>query len=63
MFSYGMQYAILQSCIVSYSMKLEFFVYVRGDHHSYTFDRPSVHSRDMLQLYAVTGSKSARSDV
>jgi hypothetical protein len=41
MFFYGVQYALLESCIVRYSMKLKLFMDVHGDHHSYTFDRPS----------------------
>jgi len=38
MFSNGLQYAILQSCIVRYSVNLKLTVHIDGNHDRYSFD-------------------------
>ena len=48
MIFYGSKYALLQSCIVRYSVKLEFFMHVHGDHDGYSFDDSSAQSFTIL---------------
>jgi len=44
MLFYGSKYAILQSCIVRYSVKLEFLMHIDRNHDCYSFDGASAQS-------------------
>ena len=38
---YGLHYAVLKSRVVHYSVEFQLFMYVRRNHHGYTFDGAS----------------------
>jgi len=44
MLFYGLKYAILQSCIVRYSVKLKFLMHIDRNHDGYSFDGASAQS-------------------
>jgi hypothetical protein len=50
MIFYGLQYALLQSRIIGYSMNFKLTMYINGDHDCYSFDVPSLQSSKIINV-------------